>query len=280
MAEHRPQAEDTPEILYKYRFFDPDGHHLRMIEKSEIWFASARSFNDPFDSCLQYDFGALNSEKAEKWAMGVIAREHPDLSQAEQSDLATKQLSLIRSNPEHLPWFRKHYKEINYEAFGICSLTPIPDSLLMWAHYADNHKGFCVGLDMQVISASRELSAQHGDNFTIHKVVYSEEMPRIDFFEAMMSIDKSEDLISILTTKSKDWEYEEEYRIIDWRSTNEAISVSEPGLAKIILGWRIDTENRNRILAAVNAMHRPIPVYQAYPEDYKFSLRIVPISIA
>ena len=30
---------------------------------------------------------------------------------------------------------------------GILCLTEVPDSLLMWAHYADSHKGFLVGFN-------------------------------------------------------------------------------------------------------------------------------------
>ena len=31
---------------------------------------------------------------------------------------------------------------------GILSLSKTPDNLLMWAHYAKNHTGFLVGIDM------------------------------------------------------------------------------------------------------------------------------------
>ena len=34
------------------------------------------------------------------------------------------------------------------ERTWICSLSKINDSLLMWSHYANNHKGICVELNM------------------------------------------------------------------------------------------------------------------------------------
>ena len=106
-------------------------------------------------------------------------------------------------------------------------------------------------------------------------------MPRINYFESKMSEDEGiHDIMSLLTTKSRVWHYEEEYRLIRWHRVDSALSIGESALAEIILGYRIEPEDRDRILAIVKTMHRPIPVYQATPEDYKFSLRIDPISIA
>ena len=165
-----PPPQNTPSILYKYRFFDPDGYHLRMIKDAEIWFASAQSFNDPFDSSLQFDFDGVNTELAEKWARKAVERDSPHLTQAERNDVAARELSKFRSDPAaRLTWFKKYYSDTNYKTFGICSLTPIPDSLLMWGHYANGHKGFCVGIDTKIINALKVERARINDILSMRR---------------------------------------------------------------------------------------------------------------
>jgi hypothetical protein len=252
-----------------------------MIEKAELWFASADSFNDPFDSVLQYDFDSFDPELTVKLAAGVVAQNHPHFSQAQRNAEVEKCLEEFKADPiAYLTKFRKASIDINYKRLGICSLTPVPYNLLMWAHYAKDHTGFCVGLDMNSIEALQEEQAIRDDDFSIHKITYAKQMPRIDFLKSMTTDSQVNDMINLLTTKSDDWEYEDEYRFIRWDGANSSLSIGESCLAAIILGYRIERENRDRIIATVKAMRRSIPVYQATPEDYKFSLRIEPISIA
>ncbi|MBV9575704.1 MAG: DUF2971 domain-containing protein [Gammaproteobacteria bacterium] len=37
------------------------------------------------------------------------------------------------------------YNEYVHNQLGILSLSSCNDSILMWSHYADFHKGFCIG---------------------------------------------------------------------------------------------------------------------------------------
>ena len=36
----------------------------------------------------------------------------------------------------------------------LCSLSKVYDSILMWSHYCGNHKGVCIGLDMDEVKKS------------------------------------------------------------------------------------------------------------------------------
>lgn len=42
-------------------------------------------------------------------------------------------------------------KQELHRTFGILAITSKPDNLLMWAHYADSHTGFRVGLDRDIL---------------------------------------------------------------------------------------------------------------------------------
>lgn len=79
----------------------------------------------------------------------------------------------------------------------IYCLTPLPDSTLMWSHYGDNHRGICLefGTDVRLFASAL-------------RVVYRSAYPRWSPNQIAANP------IDILLTKSDDWAYEKEYRII------------------------------------------------------------------
>ncbi len=273
MTTRIPQPHQTPRILYKYREFEPDGFHIRMINNTELWFPSARHFNDPFDSSLHFDLAGYDGELGEAWVKDFISREFAHLSPAEQLNMLRDQLTEIRSDPERADWFKDNIIQTNFNKFGMCSLTPLRDNLLMWAHYADEHKGFCVGIDMNVVNELQNERARHRDLLDLYEVLYAEEMPRLNFFESMLSGHGDDNLMTLVTTKSKDWSYEQEYRLIRWDNADSAISIGKAGLAEVIFGCRISTDNSRRLLEIIDSQRIQIPIYQARQEEFRFALR-------
>src|SRR4029077_15987184 len=96
---------------------------------------------------------------------------------------------------------------------GILSLSERTNNFWRWAHYAGSHSGICVELRPDVPPADQAL-----------KVVYSRDYPQINFFELAQRIEGSgpeaqsaqrEWVNALLLTKSIDWSYEEEWRILD-----------------------------------------------------------------
>ncbi|SAK91593.1 hypothetical protein AWB78_04938 [Caballeronia calidae] len=86
------------------------------------------------------------------------------------------------------------------ESLGVLCLTDKKDDVLMWAHYAGNHRGVCVGFDS---------GAEPFD--TARKVSYSEQ--RVAISDDHRSDD--EQLVQIaLLTKSTHWKYEREWRAV------------------------------------------------------------------
>lgn len=109
-------------------------------------------------------------------------------------------------------------------SLGVICFTSKADNLLMWSHYGNNHEGICVEFDMN----SSFFNGQYKDSGSpffddidgfnpndinanvgiLKKVEYSEKRPLIFYTRAL--IDDTESWLA----KSKEWEYEDEYRII------------------------------------------------------------------
>lgn len=93
-------------------------------------------------------------------------------------------------------WLRKHWTETH----GFISFSDNWRSPLMWAHYAENHTGVCLGIDIPAAHAS--------------KVAYlpARSMADMDFKQFEHAADG--DLFRrIATTKYEQWAYEKEWRI-------------------------------------------------------------------
>jgi hypothetical protein len=101
-----------------YKYLDIDGG-LAMLSNSNMQFTNATKLNDPFDCHPSLiDFSNVPEERKRVW----------------EQDLIMKTESNRYENYRNNIW--------------LCSLSKVNDSLLMWSYY-NNHRGVCVGLDME-----------------------------------------------------------------------------------------------------------------------------------
>lgn len=94
---------------------------------------------------------------------------------------------------------KKHSMEQGFISFSETWAVPT-----MWAHYADNHKGICLGFDVRKCR-------EDGEPYSV-KVKYKEKLIPMDgrVFEDQSYIDKM--LEKAKKTKSIHWRYEDEWR--------------------------------------------------------------------
>lgn len=120
------------------------------------------------------------------------------------------------------------YIEENISKVGIISLTESKDNLLMWAHYANEHKGSLIGFllygNFFKNLFSDGMNTAFDENFDYyngecHPVIYRKQpLYKIDKFDrdytniCMEGYDRL--LHEILLQKSDEWIYEKEHRII------------------------------------------------------------------
>jgi hypothetical protein len=88
---------------------------------------------------------------------------------------------------------------------GVLSLTEKRDNLLMWAHYAESHEGFAIGFRTAHPFFSRP-DAKLGGVHDIRKIRYSSKRPGRKFFSQLQ-------LADTYFVKSRQWEYEQEWRM-------------------------------------------------------------------
>jgi hypothetical protein len=189
-------------IIYKYRTWS-DPNHKACLLNNELYFASPSDINDPFDCNITVDYSLLESdEKREKYA-DKVAEEASIILDPNHLNFKNKKqefLTRLKNDPETLQneFDLISYKEIS-KYLGVLSFSQRWDSILMWTHYATNHKGFCIGFNREKIIKSERFGLSGG-------IIYSDSFPKIDPIENNII----ETTIKQMNTKASDWRYEEE----------------------------------------------------------------------
>src|ERR1700691_2441204 len=109
----------------------------------------------------------------------------------------------------------------------------------MWAHYAANHTGICVGLNMDRIIGSCGV-AVHGD-------VHYQDQPfslKVGVDEDFFSTAIMNRLAQALFTKDLRWSYEQEVRVVVYKQP--AAQTAEGAVQSVVLGLRATHETRLR----------------------------------
>lgn len=110
-------------------------------------------------------------------------------------------IPLSLPNKEQRIYVEKHRKRF-FEKAGIISFSKIWSHPMMWSHYGDNHRGLCLGFDINLSD--------------VFEVQYVRKLP---VAKSEISDDGKNNLIlsceqDYVATKFADWKYEKEYRMI------------------------------------------------------------------
>ena len=276
--------EYYPNILYKFKSLEnnvgtndkeknnTNKHTFQILKEGKLYFSSARKFNDPFDTSLNYNFKA-NDEEIKEWLDDSFERHKKE---AFRRGKTKKQIFQEVKTKKRRNYVKQKVNKDLKTKYGICSLSASKDNILLWSHYTNNHKGVCIGLNTKKIIEFMDQKAKMGIVFDLQDIDYKKEMPKINFFESMKQINvhnfKNSDLYKLLYTKSKDWNYEKEYRFILYDQTNKIVSIGNNIISEIILGCRISSDNKKLILDICNGYEHKPKVYQAKTSNKKFEL--------
>lgn len=151
----------------------------------------------------------------------------------------------------------EHIKELKKEV-RICSLSTNNDNALLWAHYASQHKGCCIEVEV-----ADDISWKRID------VNYCSSFPKLHPGQT------DDEVIDVLfRTKSDFWSYEGEVRFVkrlplsnDGKPHKANLPVK---VKRIHLGVRVTQEEKDRIERIVKAIDSSIAVEKMKSKDIKF----------
>ena len=204
-------TEQLPEFIYKYKPIDQ--YLYESIINGEIWFASPLEFNDPFDSNIIIDENT-SEEQIKKYFEIVYEGKN---NQEEIQNLFKE----VVEKPDAFREVIHNDTKSLLLAQGVACFSRCNDNLLMWSHYADRHKGICLKFE---VAKDREVFHPMFD------VSYPRDYPLYDY------LNHQEELVKIMKTKSADWQYEQEVRVI--KPKRGVYKFKKEALSEVIFGCR------------------------------------------
>ena len=242
-------------LLYKY--LDVNGA-IMMLHYSNLMYANATMFNDPFDCHPSLiDFSNIPPEACKEWSPEIVEE--------------------LRAN-----------RHENYRKdLWICCLSKVHDSLLMWSYY-NKHQGVCIGLNMGKVA--QYIGVEYG--FMVNPG--AREVEYKDIIEKSVCGSFHGDYFFYqLFTKAKAWEHEQEMRLFIYKpnpaymgllpfqkdktklNANEVrvfVKLGSECFESLYLGVNIDAEDKEKIVKLAMKINPDIKIFQMEKDLYEFKL--------
>jgi hypothetical protein len=175
-------------LVYKYRggndeIFQRD---LDSLEKNYYWSANLESLNDTQENMI---------------SSGKFVKQSNVLSRF----FGKKSKDALVNVHDALDVFLSHKKRV-----GIYSLSKTFNDELLWAHYANSHAGFCIEYELNNL-----LDNHIYENRYSFPVLYNLNPSEIDLKDVSSASKNTVLIQKAFGCKSKKWEYEKEYRIVN-----------------------------------------------------------------
>ena len=262
----------VPNILYKYRSFDSCGYSVQLASNGEAYFASAKDFNDPFDNYFipTTEMTDYEGEELITFLRDKARQHYPGANESkiqELVELGKKQHQRIKDGD---PKAMEPVLQVQYNGFGIFSLTREPGSLPMWAYYGDCHKGMCVGLRSAVIAQHQSTLLRQNMFLMLHEVDYSMRPPEICI--GGVTDTQLHQLEATLYTKSIHWKHEDEYRLIFHRYAGRSYIFGTDAVAEVIIGSKTSDKDMAVLLEQLNRSNSKATVKRAVRSQSQYAL--------
>lgn len=212
-----------PDITRLYKYCPYNENYLYILINRKIWFSNPALFNDPFDCKYKFKDQVDRSEFI-KYASKHIPESLPELKNLSEKDNAYN--TIVNNMTENA------YKDLHNA--GVFCLSRYDNNILMWSHYADGHKGFCIEF---------ERNSDPDNDLGNYDMTSQVKYIRSDYEKVTILNKNSSDMY--FYTKAKNWKYEGEWRLI---SKKHSETRRLPGkITAIIFGLRMCNYHKETI---------------------------------
>ncbi len=217
---------------------------LMMLYYGTLMFTNATQLNDPFDC-------------------------HPAYI-----DIPQDAIPQYRGLPSKVVSDLEYNKGLNQrDKAYICSLSKVNDSILMWSYYS-KHTGICVGLDME--------KTRKYYNRMIGLIIGCHEY-EVQYRDIINRYDTTNDSY-LFTTKAKEWEHEQEVRLVSydpspeymrllpiqddkdgpipWKTVRAFLDIGGECFESVYLGVNISEKDKEKVIKVAHKCNPDINIYQ------------------
>lgn len=293
------------------KFSGPTGHALQNLDKGEIYCQHYSAYNDPFEFWTKITSGIPNAHEEPARYLAALRAWGFDYSTVDEALADT----IIRDSVDeyfeecelYAPPFEAMRQGMRISCFGSDG-----NNLLMWSHYGDGLRGFCVKFDEDALIGGRT------DCYVLD-VAYRDVPPAVDSlvygvawdqdWYSQVAIEETERAVRyqgrserqgeiamyeesgaeairlmreiwqhVFATKPAEWKYERERRLLVQTAATDIAPVlrkyDRNAVREIIVGERMPDDFRTRLLAIVRKHYAHADVKTARRTNGAYTLTI------
>lgn len=297
--------ENMQRTFFRYRACGDEGKEsqdkfnkeLENFEADTVWLSSPSEYNDPYDCAMTAQMGEISQAITEKHFDRLIA--NPNVEEY----FTVEELNSVRCSKEDpviqlilkglekdeilssdkrsrakaifKDFSNKNQREIlrainnnNQRHMKVCSFSTINDSVVMWSHYANNHKGFCIEYNLETLPPEDKTWKY------LCPVIYTDNL--FDASKHLLEFVYNKSTINLLGIlaalhKSTEWKYEKEWRLVlPEINPDSGRSYKMPSPTAVYLGARISNDAKCKIIET--ASKKGIKVYKMRLSESKFKM--------
>lgn len=225
----------------------------QILVEHQFYFASRRSFNDPFD-CVVPSLSQISGTILKRFVENFVDRKFSNATKVEKLEMMSKLMSVNALEEIH------QGLQGEVDKAGIVCFSTVRDDILMWAHYADKHKGLCFEFD----------GSSNCMFFGEAQPVEYEDYSPIPLHE-----DENRQVTRAVLTKAKHWLYEKEYRIFRPEMAGRKLSYPIELLTGIIFGCMMPEKVRETVKQWAEEGNCRVAFFESRPKMAEYGLDIV-----
>ncbi len=231
-------------MLYKY--WRVSERSLKALSDQMLYAQHFTRFNDPFECGAHFVAGQIDREaEPERFAALIRAWGFDDPEDAPLED-----------TEEYFEQFEHYDLEMALPGVRICCFASEIDNLLMWSHYGDGLRGFCLDFDEEMVSKS--ISGLTGFPF-ITNVTYSDVAPSVDGMVLGVLDDQIDYAYMCFHEEKNDFWLDEARRL-----EGQVQDLYRQGFATKPMAWSYEQERR---LIVQTDQHDMEPLAISYPPE-------------
>lgn len=293
------------------KFCGPTNYALQNLATGVIFCQHYSSYNDPFEFWTKLSQGIPDVDVEPDRFLAAVRTWGFDV----QSVTEVKAIPVLWDNvneyfdecQSYQPPFEEMRRQMRIACFG-----SERDNLLMWSHYADGLRGFCVVFDEEIIVEAEPKGY-------VLDVVYCDSPPNVDAFVyaiardqdwyAHTAIEETKDKIrskggpvledevlmykrageeafqtmvaiwqQVFATKPSEWKYERERRLLVQTDQDDTAPTLRPfprnAVKEVVLGERMPDIFRRQILAVMQENYPQVPIKTVRRDHGLYTLAI------
>ena len=269
LSHQMPLVDPTAKQLsfqkyYHYQPFCRD-HLTTLLRDKKLFFSDPDTFNDPWDCKPWFDYRPMLEDPVKREEMIAFLRCLVSPEMLANPLRAVYEDSLRRDNDALIKDVETYSRGLGEQIRKrrVYCLSVLPESMLMWSHYSENHRGICLEFDKNnaLIGKARPVR---------YRGTYPELTPQ--------GAVNANDPLELIFAKSKDWSYEREFRIMGslldgpTKLYGNFVLLPPVAITSIILGC--ESRDHDEVLGIIGEYAPGLPIKRVVrvPNHYKLTI--------